>query len=257
MKEKTTRDRFAHQASQYDFPYHWLPRDMDAAWSMSRFLWWGHEYLAVLQSVNRSVLRASPKKVLDFGCGDGRLAGELLAAGVNEVVGVDLVDRALMFARAFNEHYGDRCRFINGRVQDLQDDAFDCIVAMETFEHLPDSEIPSVVEALAARSTSAGILVVSVPTINVPLHPKHERHYSLEMLVEQVVPAYSLQEAVYVHRIGRVEKLLRRIWINKLFETKLEASLKVVTASYRRWCLHATAADGAHLVATFRLAPEE
>lgn len=251
---KSPSDRFMQQASQYTFPYHWLPHETDSAWRMSRYSWWGHEYLAVLETVFESVLEASPERVLDFGCGDGRLAGELLAAGVGEVLGVDLVERSLMFARAFNEHHGDRGRFVNSRIQDLDEGSFDCIVAMETFEHLPSSEIPAIVDALAQRTSRGGTLVISVPTTNVPLHPKHERHYSLETLVDQLAPQYSLHTAIYVHRIGWTERALRRMWINKLFETRHGGVLNAVTAAYKRRCLVASESDGAHLVATFHLA---
>jgi SAM-dependent methyltransferase len=90
------------QEQQYLFPYHHPPHaDESGVWEVARTLWWGYGYLAVLEVVLGELLRHRPKRVLDFGCGDGRLLCELKRIGIPEIAGVDLSDRALFFARGF------------------------------------------------------------------------------------------------------------------------------------------------------------
>jgi 2-polyprenyl-3-methyl-5-hydroxy-6-metoxy-1,4-benzoquinol methylase len=66
------------------------------------------------------------KRVLDVGCGTGRLACELGARG-HAVTGVDPSAEMLEFARA--RPNGDRVKWIQGRATDfVHDDRFDLIV---------------------------------------------------------------------------------------------------------------------------------
>jgi 2-polyprenyl-3-methyl-5-hydroxy-6-metoxy-1,4-benzoquinol methylase len=252
--DKQAPTRFERQASQYSYPYHWVPRLEADSWYLGRALWWGHEYLAVLTMVRDSILALRAKKVLDLGCGDGRLGHELLKCGVSELVGLDVVERAVAFARAFNSEYGDRASFLCQKVQDLGHHGFDAAVAMETFEHIPDEEITSVVKALSKRLVDEGYLVISVPSMNLPLHVKHERHYTLNMLSDQVAPYFVLHNATYVHRIGPTGNILRRLWLNRFVQLVHPSLAGRVTNAYRRRVWHADSHDGAHIVAVYRRA---
>ena len=93
----------------------------------------------------------NPARVLDVGCGDGRLAVELARLGVPEVVGVDLVEQAIAFARAFSAPIASQLRFECLRVQDLDVGTFDTAVMMEVLEHIPAAELDAVIGALWQR----------------------------------------------------------------------------------------------------------
>lgn len=95
-----------------------------------------HEYIvpAVLRAV-RSV-GGGPLRILDIGCGNGALAGRLLAIG-HQAVGVDLSESGVMLAKqqypdarfevvAADEHVLDR----------LAEQPFDVVVSTEVIEHV-------------------------------------------------------------------------------------------------------------------------
>ncbi|MBI1826858.1 MAG: methyltransferase domain-containing protein [Planctomycetes bacterium] len=90
------------QESLYTFPYHHIPN-----WSAGRFEYFrarvpSCEYASYIRHlVNRA--KAAPfNSVLDLGCGDGRLCAELRVAYPSaRIVGVDVSERAIAFARAF------------------------------------------------------------------------------------------------------------------------------------------------------------
>jgi len=75
------------------------------------------------------------KRVIDFGCGDGAEALDLVRSGASHVTGIDirqdLLDAATLRAR--NEGLGNRCSF--GMVATEQADA---IVTIDSFEHFAD-----------------------------------------------------------------------------------------------------------------------
>lgn len=237
------------QAERYRFPYHWLPHAEGDAWCAGRALLWGHEYLAVLSTVRDLVTARNPARVLDFGCGDGRLASELLASGVPEVVGVDLVEQAVAFARAFNLGYGDRAIFRCEPVEQLNLGSFDVAVVMEVLEHVPDGELAPVVGALHDRLDPEGCLILSVPTTNAPLNPRHERHYTLELLRAHLLPRFEPVEVRYVHRLSLAERWVRRLFVNRIACLLEPALRRRATSWYERRIWHADAHDGAHLVA--------
>jgi SAM-dependent methyltransferase len=119
------------------------------------------------------------KRVLDAGCGVG-YGSAFLGEGARSVVGVDVSDEAIDYARA---RYGGRnVEFTVGDLQQLgQDDAeFDAVVAFEVIEHLPHPE-RFVAEARRVLKPD-GVLVVSTPRADRgherPENPFHEREFA-------------------------------------------------------------------------------
>jgi SAM-dependent methyltransferase len=75
------------------------------------------------------------KRVIDFGCGEGLEAVELVEHGAAHVIGLDTYPRVLETARmnARRFHVADRCTFAatTGELADV-------IVTLDSFEHFPD-----------------------------------------------------------------------------------------------------------------------
>jgi len=242
------------QEDQYKFPYHHLPYVANGVWRVAQGLWWGYEYLALLLTVINVLRRYKPKRILDFGCGDGRLIMELtqMQWDLNAIIGVDISERALCFARAFA--WGDRRVHLFQSIDEIDCSLLpvDAVVAMEVFEHIPPSELSTIIKRLRTVLQSDGILLVTCPTTNIPQNPKHYQHFSLDTLLSSLGAGFELLEHYYIHRVGLAGEMLRRLVINSFFITNSQAWLRLTSAIYRKFLMRATEKTGAHLVALFK-----
>ena len=247
-------DRRSPQAeameAKYGFPYHHLAYDDGGTWRCSRNLSWGLEYLGYLDVVVSEVLSRSPRRVLDVGCGDGKRVYELVRRGIPEVTGVDVDERAVMFAGAFS--HGTGARLLCGDIREMPDDGFELATMIEVIEHIPDEDIPGIVEAVHARTVPGATLIVTVPTTNVPVTPVHYRHYTPELLASHLGEHFTIERTQYLVRGGLMSALLPRVIANSLFIVNHTAVLRLVTSLYRWRLQKASQRDGKHLLAICR-----
>ena len=239
------------QEAQYHFPYHHLPHENDGVWYVGRHLQWGFEYLFLLETVLEMAMELNPASILDFGCGDGRLLFELAKRSRGkelELWGVDVDERALLFARAFNR--GESVNFARN-VGELSGRKFELLVASEVLEHIPPEECPDLVSSLADLLADAGIFLVTVPTWNIPRSRKHFRHFRLHELEALLAEHFTLVSHRYLHRTSTTGKLLRGLAANRLFVANWVPWLKGLHAAFRKWVAPAVETDGTRLVAVF------
>lgn len=249
------------QESQYHMPYHYLPWSEKGVWGVSRSLWWGYEYLALLHTVmdlieRRVVSKWSSFQLLDFGCGDGRLIVELLnrypSAGT--IIGVDISERALAYARAAT--WGEyRVRFFT-TVKDVIDAGLlvHVVTAVEVLEHISPQELSSTIEDIHKVLIDGGRFIVSVPTTNIPLNRKHYQHFTLSSLRQLIGSLFEIEEIRYVHRVGAVANIVRKAIINRFFIANNPFWLKICTLLYKKFVMQADENTGAHLVCSLRKA---
>jgi ubiquinone/menaquinone biosynthesis C-methylase UbiE len=105
-------------------------------WDVEEFLATGRATVAAAMAR----LEAPPRfgRVLDFGCGAGRLT-QALADYADEVVGVDVAPPMLEVARRIDRS-GGRCRFVLNEAPDLsafEDGGFDLVYSELVLQHLP------------------------------------------------------------------------------------------------------------------------
>lgn len=175
----------AIQQQEYSLPYHF--KDLVAqGYKPLKLL----EYTSKLQMVASLMEPFQGQRVLDAGCGDGRLCYELRHQNL-ALVGVDYSPQALAFAQAFN--YGSGAEFFcqDLRALDLPY-RFACITLLDTLEHLPHQDIPNLLERLHRHLEPGGRLIVTVPTPNTRLNPKHFQHFDQAALEEVMGGSFKL-----------------------------------------------------------------
>jgi SAM-dependent methyltransferase len=103
-----------------------------------------------------AILAAIPKgaqRIVDVGCGDGRLAHRLAAAGF-DVVGVDQSPTALARVQV------PRCR-CSADALPFADDTFDVAICAEVIEHLPEPLFSNTLKEL--RRVARDCVIITVP----------------------------------------------------------------------------------------------
>jgi len=240
------------QEAQYEFPYHYIPHftSADTA-TRHRLLGWGFEYLCYQRHIRETVLQMEAESVLEVGCGDGYFIGSL-GEQIPRRVGADFSEKAIGFARAFNPDV----RFYAGDAAEL-DEEFDVVCAIEVLEHIPDEEVMRFLRVLFDRVRPGGNLVISVPSVVLPLHKKHFRHYTSGMLRKQVLEASPTAEVVnesYVCRIPRWMAFYNRLTANRHWLFDIHVMSDWVWR--RLWRKHRVGDEntGRHVVGVFRKA---
>jgi 2-polyprenyl-3-methyl-5-hydroxy-6-metoxy-1,4-benzoquinol methylase len=241
------------QESLYSFPYHYLPTENPLkTWRVARSLHWGYEYLATLETVRNLTLKGQPERVLDFGCGDGRLIEELLRAGIPELIGVDHSEHALLYARA--ALYGHKNVQLLRELQEIDRSLspINTIIAMEVLEHIPPHQVKQVIDRFYEIINQDGSLIISVPTTNIALNRKHYQHFTLRTLNEYIQGLFSLTECQFIHKVGFLSECIRKMVVNRFIITDNETWLRMTTYAYKRFIMKANAKTGAHLICKFR-----
>lgn len=171
------------QEMQYNFPYHYLGLYSEVYRELIH-----RHYLSILKT-NVSLLKPfTGQRLLDVGCGDGRFCYELRRENV-EIYGIDYSNRAIAFAKAFNPSG----QFLVGNVTELNyDNFFDIIALIEVLEHIPLDEINICIASLKKQLKPGGRLLLSVPSVNLPLQKKHYQHFTPEMLLRHFKDGFNL-----------------------------------------------------------------
>lgn len=105
----------------------------------------------------------TPKRVLDFGCGVGRLLVPL-AERFDEVVGVDISPSMLVEAEKHVSRFNGRVLLTKSddKLSAVQGN-FDFIHSVIVFQHIPTSRGMEIVKALLSRLNNGGVAVLHFP----------------------------------------------------------------------------------------------
>jgi SAM-dependent methyltransferase len=86
-----------------------------------------------------TVRRLGHPRVLDVGCGPGRIAEPVLEAGAREYVGIDFSEPMIALALERLARFGDRVRLLTGDFLDTPlGGPFDVVLALGLFDYTPD-----------------------------------------------------------------------------------------------------------------------
>lgn len=200
--------KFEIQESRYIFPYHHL---VDfGEFSNYKVLSWGIEYYSYINRIIDIIKQINFNSLLDVGCGDGKLIFEIMKFSKDKkVMGVDLSEKAISFAKAFN--YENGAQFYCGDLADIDiKEKFDIVTLIETLEHIPNEQIDKFIDSIYERLTDGGSLIISVPSDNLSVSAKHYRHYNEELLLRQF-HKFKLKKTYYLIKNNMLYKFIIRI----------------------------------------------
>ncbi len=245
------RSREEIQDAQYGFPYHFIPRQTEAGFEQSVTVRWGYLYWSYLGVVLEHLEKLRPASVLDVGSGDGRLVFEVATRLPGaRVLGIDTSERAVALAQAM--HPGGDFRSGDVTQPGFLKEVFDAITLVEVLEHVPNGQIPALRSALRQHLGPDGRLVVTVPTKNVVIHPKHYQHFDLDSLKSVLEPDFEYEVGAYLNRQSRITRLIDRLVTNRFFAVREPRLLGWLFGLYRRRFLHATPATAMRICAVFK-----
>ncbi len=239
------------QEIQYVFPYHYLARVDDSSFSQVAVHRHGYEYLSYIGFLLEYLGKIEFSSLLDVGCGDGRFICEAINYFPNkEVIGVDYSERAVSMAKAMCP----QACYMAGDITStkLFDRQFDVIVSIETLEHIPIESIGDFVQGLASYLKDDGRLLLTIPSDNIPLNPKHYQHFSEKSLHKTLTPFFEIQELKYLNRKSAVVRLVNRFLINRFFILREPKLMGLAYRAYLRFFLHAGPKNGTRLFAVCR-----
>lgn len=203
---ETETEQYRLQNSQYKFPYHWAQFELyfDHFSNYNGKIY----YSVFMRHVIEVIKELGPSSVLDVGCGDGVLMSALQTERIGTAwAGADLSSEAIAFARAFNSQVEWFC----GDFRTEVDKKYSLVTCTEVLEHIPEEMLNKFIQGLFDKMEENGKLLITVPTIAKPVHPKHFRHYSVDLLENE------LKDAGVNYRVVSRHNYIKRTWLWNLY----------------------------------------
>jgi len=253
MKRELTREQ-GFQERLYEYPYHYIPVWDGRSFSQCKTLYWGYEYLSYLHFVLERLMDIRFESLLDVGCGDGRLLFELnQRVPRKRLVGIDISERSIGLASLM----APDVEWVCGDITDPQvlPEGFDIVTLVETLEHIHPDAIRSFVMSLASHTKDGGILLLTVPSKNVPLNKKHFQHFDIETLSDLITPYFSVENFYYLNKKSIfIQEIYVRMLQNRLFVLNEKHLLNFLFSLYRRFFLLARKENCRRIAAVCRKA---
>lgn len=237
------------QEEQYLFPYHYIPQYQNSKFQQNFNFSWGFEYLSYLHFIIDQIKLNPTSSILDVGCGDGRFLHEAQKQLNNtNLYGIDYSQKAIDLAKAINPHI----QFIAGDIKDnkILNKKFELITLIETLEHIPPEESASFLKGIKQFLEPGGRLLLTVPSTNVPVTPKHFRHFNDDTLKDALKDSFEIESIVYLNRINSFGfNILKRFLTNPLFICNFQPFKNFTYRYYLKNCMIAKKNNAGRLYA--------
>jgi SAM-dependent methyltransferase len=142
------------------------PAEKSADWDVAEFMATGVADIAIVEKLLAEHGLRLSGRVLDFGCGVGRLTNAIAEQpGVREVVGVDIASSMVELATRHCRH-PDRVEFqpYDGGVLPFADGSFDAVVSLVVVQHAPPQAQLRYLLELQRVVADGGVIVLQAVT---------------------------------------------------------------------------------------------
>lgn len=231
------------QESWYSFPYHYVTV-LPPRFAVARVYDWHLNYASAVTLLLDQIAKDPDRgKIIDIGCGDGRLTHELAKRFPDSrLSGIDYSEQAIRLASALNAGSA-----IDFEARDLIENPLqadnDVAVLMEVYEHIDPDRADTFLRGVRDTLRPGGVLHVTVPHRNVPLAPHHFRHFDSEMLGREISAYFDIDVMKPFERLSARRKWLNRLLINRFFILNHQGILNRVFRHYMRTLFHCTKED--------------
>jgi 2-polyprenyl-3-methyl-5-hydroxy-6-metoxy-1,4-benzoquinol methylase len=200
-KEQQVQDNF------YKFPYHYCV-NFKNYFSMIYLFDWGINYASTVEFLLKQIeQQTNVKSIIDIGCGEGRLTRELSIKFPDlQVNGVDYSKTPIQLAKALN---GDiNAHFITANIiEDQLPNKYDVATLMEVYEHIEPKNAKAFLKGIYNTLNDDGVLHLTVPHENIPIAPHHFRHFSVEVLTQEVSQYFDIEDIIPFEKISKKKKM--------------------------------------------------
>ncbi len=227
------------QEKEYKIPYHHLLKKGELR---------GIEYFSYLDIIIRLLKEYNPEKILDVGCGDGRVAKELNKHFKN-IVGVDYSRRAISFAKRFspNVPFGviDFTKEIN-----KYKSKFGAVVCVEVLEHIQPQKLGMFVDNISKTLKKEGVVIVTTPTTNLKLQQKHHQHFNEKKLDYLFSKSFIKKKVIYHSNkfTNLIFFIFRGVFTNRFYDIKIKPINLTISKFYRLFVEKANESNGQRII---------
>lgn len=237
------------QEEQYQFPYHYIPQAQNNQFQQNYNFSWGFEYLSYVNFILDFLKSQSANSLLDIGCGDGRFLHEVKKQlKISKITGVDYSQKAIDLAKVINPDI----EFIAGDIKEknILKNTYEVITLIETLEHIPPEEATLFLNGIRQHISSNGKLLITVPADNVPVTPKHYRHFNAESLQATIKENFEIEKIIYLNRINSWRfNFIKRLLTNPLFICNFQPFRNFAYRFYLKHCLNANKQNAGRIFA--------
>jgi ubiquinone/menaquinone biosynthesis C-methylase UbiE len=142
-----------------------IPERSHGRWDLQEFMETGRQHIRqMLQIIGDTGLSLPRGRVLDFGCGIGRLT-QALAEEFEFCYGVDISPSMIEMAQLFNR-FGKRCTYILNPYSDLhifEGNFFDFVYTYIVLQHMPPELMKQYIREFVRVLKPNGVLMFQVP----------------------------------------------------------------------------------------------
>jgi len=212
MKNFQTKDyiKLEETMHKYALPKHWI---------MERYHRYGIIYFGYVEIIKEIFVKLKRGYVLDAGCGDGRITYEIQKLG-HRVLGIDILEQSIQYVKIFVPDAEFKVTdLVNLDEDETLFEKFYYVNCIEVIEHVhPDYQL-QVMKNLNNVLKANGKIIISFPTVRIPMSKLHYKHFSLEdaknlledggFEIEQVISNYKVN---FLSHILLIDKLWMLIW---------------------------------------------